>query len=447
MRALALRILTLSLALALFLVTGEVALRVVYRDGGSRTLGGPGGHPFDHLTRPGSLRGRYDDGPKRPGVSRLMVLGDSITWGKGVRDWHQTWPELLFRMFNRAGNPHELAVVAQPGWDIDVLARHFDETAPAIRPDTLIYQWYINDIEVTQHRPRSSRWWQTNALHGALVDWSYLFYFLDNRLSTLLPPPERSYVDYILQDFVPGSLEWTEFERYFHWLGARARELAAHRLIVLYPQVPFRGAYPLQSIHDRIRALAGPHRLSIPPAAWEHDLPYDNRPDAPWGTALHVATGIRGAVATTREYYLPAGGTRVVLTMATEARRASAPATLVLLGDQDDEPVATVTVRASGQDGWQDVPIDITVPAGRAGLFRLQIRASGEVPFALASIDLEENYEFSVLDLTPDLNTFDTHVSIFDAHPNEAAQRVMASRIFAAVSALEHASVPGAPLD
>jgi hypothetical protein len=162
---------------------------------------------------------------------------------------------------------------------------------------------------------------------------------------------------------------------------------------------------------------------------------------------LHVATGIRGAVATTREYYLPAGGTRVVLTMATEARRASAPATLVLLGDQDDEPVATVTVRASGQDGWQDAPIDITVPAGRAGLFRLQIRASGEVPFALASIDLEENYEFSVLDLTPDLNTFDTHVSIFDAHPNEAAQRVMASRIFAAVSALEHASVPGAPLD
>ena len=95
-RANAVRDLALLLSLVLFLGTGEAALRVLYRDAGTRTLGGPGGRPFDHATiGPEQLRGRRDLGPRRDGVPRLMIVGDSITYGQGVYDWRETWPEVL----------------------------------------------------------------------------------------------------------------------------------------------------------------------------------------------------------------------------------------------------------------------------------------------------------------------------------------------------------------
>ena len=95
-RPLAIRGLALLIAAGLFLATGEAALRFLYRDEGRRTLGGPGGRSFEHLTvGREQLRGRRDTGPRRDGVPRLMVIGDSITYGQGVRDWRDTWPELL----------------------------------------------------------------------------------------------------------------------------------------------------------------------------------------------------------------------------------------------------------------------------------------------------------------------------------------------------------------
>jgi hypothetical protein len=57
----------------------------------------------------------------------------------------------------------------------------------------------------------------------------------------------------------------------------------------------------------------------------------------------------------------------------------------------------------------------------------------------LASIDLGVNYGFEVVDLTETMNAFDTHVSIFDAHPNRRAHRVIAERLFEELTKLETA--------
>jgi hypothetical protein len=40
-----------------------------------------------------------------------------------------------------------------------------------------------------------------------------------------------------------------------------------------------------------------------------------------------------------------------------------------------------------------------------------------------------------MVDLTSDLNTFNTHTSIFDAHPNESAHKLIAERVFQALEA------------
>ncbi len=87
-------------------------------------------------------------------------------------------------------------------------------------------------------RSDETRVWQRWAGHAWLRQTSYLYYFLDHRAQALLPPPGRSYVDYILQDFSPGIAEWTEFKRCFHAFAVRAAQAAARHIMILYPQVP-----------------------------------------------------------------------------------------------------------------------------------------------------------------------------------------------------------------
>jgi hypothetical protein len=44
-------------------------------------------------------------------------------------------------------------------------------------------------------------------------------------------------------------------------------------------------------------------------------------------------------------------------------------------------------------------------------------------------LGLAVDYGFDVLDLAEPLNRFNTHASLFDAHPNEAAHRVIADEV------------------
>ena len=61
-----LSLLMLLVTLGLAAAASELLLRVVYRDGGRRTLGGPGGHAFEYtyLDDTKQLRGPEASGPK-----------------------------------------------------------------------------------------------------------------------------------------------------------------------------------------------------------------------------------------------------------------------------------------------------------------------------------------------------------------------------------------------
>jgi hypothetical protein len=441
-RRIALSLLLMVFSVAIFLATGEIGLRMIYRDAGTRTLGGPGGHGFEHLTVYDDQRGRFDYGATNPQKPRILILGDSITWGQGVREWQEVWPEQLARALEHAGMPHEMAVLAMPGRDIPAHVQQMAEWAATIKPDIFIYQWYINDIEVNAERPHNQRWWQQWSGHERLRRSSYLYYFLDNRLSTYLPPPDRSYVQYILEDFAPGSLEWSEFERLFHTLAMRAAASAPLRMIVIYPQVPYRGTSPLKPIHDRVIALAGPHRFSIPPAAW---IRFAGTPvaraDAPWHQAVDVSAATQGPVLETRAFYMPPTPFDVVLTMSTRrpsdgatSTPAAAPFGSLELIDQLTNAVLSTTTLAPLPDheGWQEITAKMSgAQTGRD--VRLRLTATGKAPFAAAAIEIPVDYAFKVVDLTETLNNFNTHTSIFDAHPNTRAHKVIAEKVFEAV--------------
>jgi hypothetical protein len=429
----------LLFSLVLFLATGEAALRFVYRDAGRRTLGGPGGRPFDHLTSgPEQLRGRRDMGPKRPGVPRIMVMGDSITYGQGVHDWHETWPERLAVALDAAHTPHEMAVFAVPGRDMPQHLQELERWGRAVNPDTLIYQWYVNDIEVISHRPNGTRTWQRWGGHEWLRRRSYLYYFLDNRFAQFVPAADRSYADYIAHDFVPGSAEWTEFERYFHTFATEAQALAPRRIMLLYPQVPFRDRYPLQAVHDRMKAISTAHTLSIPPVAWVRSggtLVTD--PASPWHQALALPAGFTGPVAETREYVFQPGPleAEVGVSRSGAGDPSAGIATLQVIDNKSQEILAEHAIEVpAGQSGLQTVVVPLTIPGPDAHRVRFRVTSTGRAEWKLASIGAHVDYGIEVVDLTAVLNTFDTHASIFDAHPNAAAHKVIADEVYRVVT-------------
>lgn len=427
----------LLFSLVLFLATGEVALRFVYRDAGLRTLGGPGGRPFDHLTiGPEALRGRREMGPKRPGVPRIMVMGDSISYGQGVHDWHDTWPERLAVALEAAHTPYEMAVFAVPGRDMPQHLQELERSGRAVNPDLLIYQWYVNDIEVMSHRPNGTRTWQRWAGHEWLRRRSYLYYFLDNRFMQFVPAADRSYADYIVQDFVPGSAEWTEYERYFHTFATEARELAPRRIMLLYPQVPFRDRYPLQAVHDRMKAMAGAHTLSIPPVGWVRAggaLVPDEA--APWRQSLSLPAGFTGPVVDTREYVFLPGPLEAEVGLSRAADSAAPIATLQAIDNASQEVLAEHAIAVpAGQSGLHTVVVPLTIPGPNAHRVRFRVTSAGGAEWKLATIGVHVDYAIEVVDLTAALNTFDTHASIFDAHPNAAAHKVIAEEVYRVVT-------------
>ena len=283
--------------------------------GGAR-LGGPGGRQFDHETIDGELRGRRDLGPKMPGVPRLMVVGDSITYGLGVHDWRKTWPELLVQQLERGGRRHEMAVFALPGQDIiqhvDVMREWDSRVVPRHLHLSVVRQRHRGDLAssrldacvaalavarlaaqpvVPVFRARHSFWRQTAAAADAEL----------RRL-----PARR---------LCAGNDGMGRVRAAVPRVRHRAPDrLAARRIMALYPQVPFRGRYPLQAIHDRMRALAGAHDLEIPPSAWiRSGATVVSDTDARWKQVLTVPARSGAGAIETPEYVFASGPLKVVV--------------------------------------------------------------------------------------------------------------------------------------
>ncbi len=408
----------------------------MYRDQGKTTLLGPGGQPFEHLYIVGQQRGRYEIGRRTPGVPRLVVFGDSVSWGYGVRDWADLWPELLVRDLAReTGATHQLGLLAAPGRNMGEHLAEMRALKSELAPDVLIYQWYVNDLEVAGLRPDAERRWHRWPWHQQLRRHSYLYFFLDNRLSTFLPPPTRSYRDYILQDFNPGSVEWSEYERLFHSFAVHAKEIARRRMMVLYPQVPFAGEYPLQPIHDRMRMLAGPHKLSIAPSNWIRMAgTLQARADAVWRQVVHVPAGTTGPAVETRPYYFGDGLLEVIVNLSASAAPAAAIGSVEAFDDVTNLLLGSAPLILDPDTrGWQNAVARLDLKGTNQNMTRLRIVLSQPVGVAFASIDVPVDYGMTVVDLTEALNTFDTHASIFDAHPNERAHRVIADQVLRAL--------------
>ena len=88
------------------------------------------------------------DVDKRPGTFRILILGDSVTFGHGSL-FETTYPYLLEQRLKawRSAVDWQVWNLGVPGYNTRQELRYLEEVAPTFRPDLVIVGVYPNDFE------------------------------------------------------------------------------------------------------------------------------------------------------------------------------------------------------------------------------------------------------------------------------------------------------------
>ncbi len=105
--------------------------------------------PYRVTTNSQGFRGKRPVGTQRPaGSLRVLCLGDSYTYGVGVDD-AAAYPALLETILQKRLPGREVQVInaGVPFYDIFDELSYFREKGARLKPDVVVLQFYINDLE------------------------------------------------------------------------------------------------------------------------------------------------------------------------------------------------------------------------------------------------------------------------------------------------------------
>jgi hypothetical protein len=216
---------------------------------------------------------------KRPGVRRVIVLGDSFTEGWGVREV-DAYPRVLERLLDGAEPGRwEVRNAGRRAADFPALFSAFEQTLP-FQPDLLVYGMVLNDVD------RSP---VMEARQTDMNDW-----ILDqSHLSSAPAPPSRSRLLALVEDRLacwridratsawyrdlyaePNRDGWRRTQERLREMDRRLRAQGGRFLVASWPLlVGLEARYPFQDEHDRIArfcAEAGIARHDLLPALRGH---------------------------------------------------------------------------------------------------------------------------------------------------------------------------------
>jgi lysophospholipase L1-like esterase len=244
----------------------ELVLRAAYWEGMSFSDGGPFAARFERDFQfnryDGPSRGPELTGAKGDDSLRILIQGDSITWGKGIKNESALYSSLLRERLRSIDPDVEVAVLAKPGREIDGHLTQLRKWGESIAPDIIIYQWYINDLELDKsHRPDYGRWWRRFIFPGFITQHSYLWYLLNHRIGMSIET--IPYQDYMRAHFNTDTRNWGLFVEQFHAWAVEAKRLTPNVLIALYPYLLSPPEVPLLEFNASMEELSRKEGIAV----------------------------------------------------------------------------------------------------------------------------------------------------------------------------------------
>jgi hypothetical protein len=144
---------------------------------------------------------------KKPGTFRIIVLGDSVTFGHGALS-NTTYPYLLEQRLKqwRPGVNWEVWNLGVPGYNTTQELKYLQRVGDSYRPDLVIVGFYENDLmdNDTVPEPTASRR-LISAVQGSMQRWLYSYELYKRVLLTirwqwLTSAPDRSRIEGLAGD-------------------------------------------------------------------------------------------------------------------------------------------------------------------------------------------------------------------------------------------------------
>jgi len=195
---------------------------------------------------------------KPPGVRRLVVLGDSFTWGAGV-DFDDAYPQRVERgLSRRRGGSFEVVNLALPGFETDDELAVLEKQGFAYQPDLVLLGFVLNDAEdaASAERRRAADWIRTRSEGPRIWDRSALLRFVGLRLWAT--GENRRRIAGYRAMYADGAPGWTASQTALQTMGALCRGHAVPLVVAIFPLLgnPLDEGYPFSEIHGKVAASA-----------------------------------------------------------------------------------------------------------------------------------------------------------------------------------------------
>ncbi|MEW6101543.1 MAG: SGNH/GDSL hydrolase family protein [Candidatus Omnitrophota bacterium] len=177
---------------------------------------------------------------------RIIFLGDSITFGWGVKE-EDAFKNILEESINRR-YPVEILNFGVGNYNTEQEVSFFLERGLKYSPDKVVLFYFINDAEKT---PRRSPFW--------LLGESRLISFYWSKAQSLISRilPGRTYKEYYSGLYKAGAEGWLNAKKAFLELRNTCQENMVQLQVVLLPELHDLSDYPFQKEYNEISSFLG----------------------------------------------------------------------------------------------------------------------------------------------------------------------------------------------
>jgi hypothetical protein len=209
------------------------------------------------------FRGPDFETHKTPGNLRVMVLGDSFTFGEGVQLEHTFCRRLEVDLNQHAGQPVEVLNISTSAWGTDDEINYFEQAGMAFEPDLVLVVYVFNDADYAGGLDL----WENfrTAYENRYLKFSYLASFCYATVKRQIYG--KQYIDELLAGALEEENKWAESLDYLSKGMVLAESIGARYAVVAFPFMyelnenhPFR---PLQEMLSQYCADNGIVELDL----------------------------------------------------------------------------------------------------------------------------------------------------------------------------------------